>query len=422
MPANNSVHDVIVDALVDLPPVFSRRPGDLGITRTPPAIYVADFTSAVAPFWRPVGAGASNPAARSVLTIDPLGVASPGVYTTWAALYADYLLTTGAVDITVLGDVTVPSGTYTFRSGTALHSVPGQPKYLNMQNGAVFVNPESLDTGLVIRSQSNAPVISFTPGATHSLLLQLFAGLENAGSVPMIEWNTPSSAGALNIAMDTGSSLASSSGQPVVNLTSAGPNPNEAVLGIFVGNSSRVDANTIAGNANSNVTLLPIDMTASISATQPGFVPANIQPPFVTTYSGQTMQVNGSQAPQAVNNTAEVTTTNGIAVSITGPQDAPPAVSATTLVMLTAREVSTGDTRSWIFAYCLRSVGGTVFVDTPPLDLLAVQSPLAPPLPWSYAVVPSSPNPNQSEIVVTGEPGKTIHWTLRNIVGLNVAV
>lgn len=421
MPANNSVHDVIVDALVDLPPVFSRRPGDLGITRTPPAIYVADFTSAVAPFWRPVGAGASNPAGRSVLTLDPLGVAAPGVYTTWAALYADYLLTTGAVDITVLNDVTVPSGTYTFRSGTVMRSVPGPPKYLNMQNSAVFVNPQSISTGLVIRSQSNAPVISFTPGTTHSLLLQLFASLENAGSVPMIEWNTPSSAGSLNIAMDAGSSLASSGGQPVVNLTSAGPNPNEAVLSIFVGNSSRVDANTIAGNTNSNVTLLPIDMTASISPTQPGFVPANIRPPFVTTYSGQTMQVQGSLNPQAVNLTGEVTTTNGSGpLSILGPQDVPPVVSATNLVMLTAREASTGDTVSWIFAFVLRSFGGTVFLDNVPLNLLAVQSPIGV-LPWSYAVVPNSPNPNQYEIVVTGENPKTIHWTIRNLVGVNIA-
>lgn len=131
-------------------------------------------------------------------------------------------------------------------------------------------------------------------------------------------------------------------------------------------------------------------------------------------------QAPGTSAPQGTGLSNEAFTNDATPVAMQlGNSAIPPVISELGVFQLIAREIATGDTKSWLIAVQIRSVPGGVTIQGPVDIVPAFEDPS--PQPWTYSIVPNSPGPNQVQFLVTGEAGKSLKWTLRATVGLNIA-
>lgn len=406
--------DIVESAL---PAVQFRSPGSFVFRKSDAVLYEADFTVSP-PAFTPVSSGPSSAVARSVLTIGATVPAGPGVYANWPDLWAAYEQTSGAVDIVVVGNVSIPSGTYTLRSATRLRGAIQQSS-LDAQDGAVIVDMGEL-MGVSLTGNSSSPILTFTnPNA--GILLRDGAVIYQNGTAPCVLWTVPDTTGQLAIVMVTGGGLQSNNGNPVLSLQ--GTPGNVATANLLFGSYSNVGSNALAGNADSKIQTQALDPSGQLSPTQPGYLGTPALGPLQFTITTQLLFQNpGTNAPQGIGLAGEVTTTDATPTDILLVSGAiPPIISEIATFQLIARDVSNGDTKSWLIAVQLRSVLGTVTIQGP-IDLIPAPFEDPVPQPWSYAILADTPSANMVSFRVTGEAGKTIKWVMRATVGLNITV
>lgn len=399
----------IVATPAALPNPAQRKPGDIALTLTPVATYRRSNTQPGA--WIQSSTGPSNPTARSVLTLDPLGVAGPGVYTTWAALWADYLLTSGAVQLWVLNQATVPAGTYVLRSGTVFYGVlrPGIGYDLELAEGAVLQDLEHL-VGLSLRSTATATTPLTFSSLGPELLIDDGSNLVNAGAVPMIDWAVDGSGGNfLFLVLVRGPQL-QNNGAPVIN--AHGPGPGQpAIVGIIMGDNSVVGPGSLQGSIDSGFNLITISPTSTIDPSQPLYLGSPPISPAMTNFSTRTsMQLPATNNPQAIDLVGEVNTTNAVATSLL-PLVTLPNIGENLLVLVTAVRGSDGEMATWFQQVRLKSVGGVVSglatdVTPPNIDAGLLVGPVA------FNIVFNVPA-GQVDFQATGQGVDAIKWTIR---------
>lgn len=221
----------------EIPPVSLRRGGDFVVTEDDNTLRVVDRLDPPSPRYIIVGTGPSNPVARSVLTVGSTVPAGPGVYATWSLLWAAYLQTSGAVDIVVVGSVSVPAGSYTIRNATRIRGVIAQSN-LNLQDGAVLVDAQEV-MGCQVNCNSSSSTFEFS-SANASMLLRDGAAINQSGSAPCILWTEPRSAGQLAIVLTTGGAFSTTNGNPVLSAEGTGPDPDDAVVILLAGSYSNL--------------------------------------------------------------------------------------------------------------------------------------------------------------------------------------
>ena len=250
----------------------------------------------------PIPLGGTGPVGgvTSVLTLNPAGPAAPGVYLTWATLYAAYLATTGAVEIVVLSQATVPAGLWTLRPGTILRGQQPTTYTLLLADGAVIHNLVWVIALAIEGLQTTGPSLTYTvpagPGGIVVIVLQAGARLSGHGTVAMIDWTVPSATAQLFLGLDQGSALA----RDTSTVLRAGAGASATV--ITLGGAPEIVADTLEGPVLSTIAVLARDPSLMMGA-QPGYlgVGTPLLPPTVDwplkLILDQTLGIGGASGP-----------------------------------------------------------------------------------------------------------------------------
>jgi hypothetical protein len=208
-----------------------------------------------------------------------IGPTAP-IYSSWATLYADYILTDGPVSIEIDDSITspavIPAGAYTFRHDTVLSGnftdVESVGSFCNLADGVTFVGLTHVDNALNLRSLSSAPIIT----ATGPTFLTLSKGslLTALGTAPFIFNNLENTTGFVYIALFSGSKLATATDR-IVRLEDpllVGP----AVLILAIYDEGDVQSDTIeSGGGNVQITPRLLGDSGQFSYNQPNYTTTN---------------------------------------------------------------------------------------------------------------------------------------------------
>lgn len=232
------------------------------------------------------GAGQVN----ATYALDPTG-STPGAYTTWAALYAAYLLGECSATILLYRTAHVPAGSYTLRNTTTIQGADATHFFpsLILDDGAVLHWASPSVVACQIESQSSAPAIDLGhPSIGTEIQLGFSAGLKASGPSPMIVWTEPSPA-ELFVSMGNFARL-DFGASPVIHIQGAGATNPTVEFDMF--SDSTIFTNTVTSNADATAVVFAIDLEVAFIGAQPGYL--GVGTPFtnVAAVAGARLDMN----------------------------------------------------------------------------------------------------------------------------------
>lgn len=365
------------------------------------------------------------------LTYDPTSPSTQTVFSSFSDLWTAYEQTTGAVRLFFTQGTSLPTGLFQLRKGSTIEGVYNQ--YDPSVTLLVSVGTQLLDwnnlTNITIESNSDNYVLTYSENYP-SIYLD-HSKFRSNGSSPMILWSLPQSSGFLNFGLENRSNWENVT-QPVIDIQGLNGSGDKAGVSIAVAKNCIVGANTFISNTDAVMQITVLDGTANISLDQPGYLGENspldstdvlsidfkvglnvknsfnITNPSAGDAPGFLQLVNGCQ------------TTDDTPTPVFPVQTVPPIISAGLDLRILAREAATGDSAFWIIKALVKfdgsgaSVGPMGFVEEFYDASLGATS-------WGYNFVLNDPDPNNVQVLVIGELGKTIQWSISIVEMLVIA-
>lgn len=372
----------------------------------------------------------------STLTYDPSIVTeTTTVFNSWDRLWTAYLQTSGAVDIFLEQGLVIPTTTasYDFRQNTKLvsHRYPfGAQITVTIPSGTMFKNVHELDS-VKLQASSSSPTLSYTQNNPH-LLLSNGASLISSKDAPLIFWDANPSTSQLNVTLGYNAKLLSGS-FPVIQGKST------ATYSLFLGQGSVVENNTLAGDSDTNVTVVVKDGSNQFSFTQSSLSGTinnntfNSNSSFDISYDNTilstkqlyTQQLNVfsptlSYAPVGVFQgfSTQTTSSNPEAFSNLA---IPPVISAILEVYIAARDVASSDTATWKYKGMIIGDGTGAYSGS--LGLVQdFHDSTAGASTWNISASYNVPSSGDVRFYAIGENSKTINWALYQTVTIVLGV
>lgn len=381
----------------------------------------------------------------SVLTYDPTAQASPSTFLNWDSLWAAYLKTTGSVDLFFRSGI-IPTTTYTthsFRPGTKVRGLPdvnGSPPLVTIPDGICFENLTQFEDITIQGSSSTSPVLRYTeqyPG-----LYLKGTRFENITAGPMIFWSADKNVSALNLQLDSLSTLTSSGGPVVYNSGTAGFNSQ---VNLYLGQKCSVLGNTLWGSNESELNIISRDASCDFDHVQPhlsGTVngsPTPLSASFVIDISYNRTRINSPSIttrqllvnsdrtnpygiPQQNIQSFLVTTTDATP-TLMFTSSIPPILTAVFDSVVVARDTASTGSGAWKFTSLLTSgmdgaaFGGLGLNEIYHDNTLDAST-------WAVSSSLNIPNSGDISVYAIGEAGKTINWTftVNAILGIGLAI
>jgi len=389
------------------------------------------------------GPGPPGPAGVGArLTFDPAQAtdAAIGRYQTFPALYTKYL-TNPLVDICMANGGQIPAkpggGNYLINKVTRLLSDAEGQITIDMLEGAAFEGECLYWENFRLCNRSSTvclvptgdyPYIGLGPKAW--MARGYTTDVVPVIAAPCFIWTTEDGGVGKGVSLKLGEQAELNNNMfnpepnagPVFEANGTGPSPNAAQVYLEAGKRSVIPVDSYAGNANSNISINTIDGTASVSFDQPNYLGQN-SPLDATAHPdlqfntglivpGFTIaNASGGGAPQWLQLVQSVNTTDATPTTVFPVQAPPPVISAGIDLRMTARDAATGDTATWIIKGFVHF--GFVGAAFGPLGLVEDFYDADPgAAAWTWNFLLNSPDPNNVQLLVIGEAGKNIKWSI----------
>lgn len=365
------------------------------------------------------------------LTYDPTSPSSQTVFSSFSDLWTAYEQTTGAVRLVFTQGTLLPTGLFQLRKPTTVEGVFSQ--YDPSVTLLVPVGTQLKDwnnlINITIESNSDDYVFLYTENYPNVSLSR--SKFRSNGSSPMILWSVPQSMGFLNFDLEDRSTWENVT-QPVIDIEGVDGPGDKAGVGATIGKNCTIGTNTFISNADTIMQVTILDGTANFSLNQPGYLGDNspLNPNDVSSVEfkvGLNIKSafnignpSAGDAPGFLQLINGCQTTDDTPTPVFPVQTVPPIISAGLDLRIIAREAATGDSAFWIIKALIRfdgsgaSVGSMGFVE----DFYDASPGAAS---WGYNFVLNDPDPNNVQVLVTGELGKTIQWSISIVEMLVIA-
>ena len=374
----------------------------------------------------------------STLTYDASATQTATTFNNWQSLWDTYLQTSGAIDIFLNDGVVVSTNypVYQFRKNTKLISTKephGASRTITIPSGTYFSDLFELDS-VKLENSSSSPVLTYTENNPH-LTLSNGSSLISSKNAPVILWDKNPSTSQLNITFGYNAKLLSGS-HPVIEISGSA---YTASVGMFLGQGSIIENNTLAGNVDSNINVVVKDGSNEFSFVQPllsGTINNNtfstnttfdLNHPntILSTNQLHTQQLNVfspslGYAPVGIFQAFSTATTssNPEAFSLLS---IPPVISAMLEVYIIARDTSSSDTAGWKFKSMIIGDGTGAYSGS--LGLLQdFHDYTAGASTWNISASYNTPNSGDIRFYAIGENSKTINWALYQTVTIVLGV